>query len=408
MYTFENNLRKVVPYYQTYKTHVKSRWEGRTIPDVFVNELGHVHDALQKDILNQRITIEENHGKRAPSSVISGTILNNRRLVKHDVIHNTKHMHEPSVIIDNSVPSNCQQSQLNVVHHDNDYLVVNKPSGIPTHPTGNYRYNSVSEILKHDFNLRQIWTCHRLDKVTSGILIFALNAQKGKEMQYIIEHKGARTTKSYVARVLGRFPAGDVAVRAPVFLVNPNGGYFMPTNLQCATDSTTKFQLLRYCQELDQSVVKCTPISGKMHQIRIHLRNLGFPIVNDFVYNNRGELSEINRLKNEIEMKVYERIDSAGTGADSAGTGATATVDLSPHIHSLNPLLTKIKHLAAQRIINYRTDKLCHECGAQLFPEERDQNHSFIWLHAYKYEYNGDGEGFNFETPLPSWCNFDV
>lgn len=327
-------------------------------------------------------------------------------------------MHEPSVIIDNSIPSNCQQSQLNVIHHDNDYLVVNKPSGIPTHPTGNYRYNSVSEILKHDFNLGQIWTCHRLDKVTSGVLIFALNAQKGKEMQYIIEHKGARTTKTYVARVQGRFPAGDVAVRAPVFLVNPNGGYFMPPNLQCATDSTTKFQLLRYSPELDQSVVKCTPISGKMHQIRIHLRNLGFPIVNDFVYNNRAELSEINRLKNEIEMRVYERIDFAaaasgsgsgtggtGTGADSAGT---ATLNLSPHIHSLNPLLTKIKHLAAQRIINYRTDKLCHECGAQLFPEERDQHHSFIWLHAYKYEYNGDGEGFNFETPLPSWCNFDV
>ena len=88
-----------------------------------------------------------------------------------DIICHTKHRHEPPIPWHNDI--------IKLVYEDDEILVVDKPSGIPTHPTGNYYFNSLSEIIKQQLNMDSIWTCHRLDKVTSGVLVLAKTKNGG-------------------------------------------------------------------------------------------------------------------------------------------------------------------------------------------------------------------------------------
>lgn len=400
-YIIENGLRRVIPYYQSFKTHIKTRWEGRTILDVFSNELGQEPEVIRKEIEANKIYILQNFGKKNDSSYVKGwESLKDRLIKKHDVIYNMRHMHEPSVVVDESIEANTPKTMINIVHHDHDFLVINKPAGIPVHPTLNYHYNSVSEILKHDLNLENIWTTHRLDKVTSGILILGLNKETGSKVANIIEHKLESTFKTYLARVKGHFP--DLySYTCPIFLVNPNGGYLMPSNLnKLPVKSTTKFERLRYNNELDESIVECIPISGKMHQIRIHLRNIGYPIVNDWVYNDKSNLSTINILKNDIELGLYDKIIEKHPNflQDLEFIDLNSLID-----DKIKEKLVNIKHLATERLDNYRTS-VCDECGRTLFEMERNKEHSFIYLHAFRYKYEGGSDSFDFKTPMPVWC----
>lgn len=425
-YIFENGLRKVLPYYQLYQTHIKTRWEGLTILDVYTKELGQQAPVIINEIKNHQIYILENFGKQQQSQYIKGwDILQHRKICKHDVIYNLRHMHEPSVIEDQSLNPDhlgtVSASRIGIIHKCNDFLVINKPSGIPTHPTSNYRYNSITEILKYDLNLSNIWPSHRLDKLTSGVLMFGLNKKSGQMLLKIIEHKGLLTKKIYYARVKGSFPVDPISYTCPVFLINVNGGYIMPTNTGALPiNCTTKFRRLQYNEALDESIVECMPITGKMHQIRIHLRNLGFPITNDFVYNHTHTnwLSELNQLKNQIELKIYGKLFHkypdlrTFTVIDQDGErmlGSDKYVNIDQFINDDDEIihgLSQIRQLALQRLDQYKNQHTCSECGRSLFELERLKDKSFIYLHAHQYIFSGDEEFdlFNYQSQLPQWC----
>ena len=167
VYVFENGLRKVRPYYLQFNTHPKPRWIGRTVVDVFSSEFGEAKDILRLDIDNELMYIRTGFGRKGGETVLKGwDSIGDRILDKFDVICNLKHMHEPSVPEcplqlheDVDYPSQAK-TRLKIVFENEDMLVVDKPSGIPTHPTGNYYYNTMTEILKHDLNMKNVWPFH--------------------------------------------------------------------------------------------------------------------------------------------------------------------------------------------------------------------------------------------------------
>lgn len=385
--------------------------------DVFTTELGQLETIVTKEIQSEKLYVLENFGKTSDIKYVKGwDLLQHRKIQKHDVVYNMRHMHEPAVIEDHSVEI-CQDypSKIAILHKDNDLLVINKPSGIPTHPTSNYRLNSVTEILKHDLQLPNVWPGHRLDKLTSGVLILGLNKPTVHRLMKIIEHKLELTGKLYYARVRGEFPSDPFEFTSPVFLLNINGGYLMPTNLQALpTNSTTRFKRVEYNSELNESVVECTPISGKMHQIRIHLRNLGYPITNDFVYNNINveQLSEVNKYKNNIELEIYQNLYKKYPHLNTCRPVGSIpedqkVIDITEFLNNdIEKRFQEVRQLALDRLQQYRNDE-CSECGRQLYDLERQRDQSFIYLHAHQYTFAGDTEfgGFDFKTNLPSWCN---
>lgn len=424
VYYFENGLRKVNPYYFTYITNVKSRWIGKTVYDIFTEELGQEADIIEAEISKKLIYVESDKGKKCGTTVIEGLDqLNERKIQSHDLIYNSKHVHEPSVPQGEPATGNSQsqrRTDVQIIFENHELLVVNKPSGVPTHPKSNFRYNSVTEILKHDLDLENVWPCHRLDKVTSGVLILGISKESGRKYLDIISTKRDQISKQYVARVRGKFPREEFIINCPIFLLNISGGYIMPTSARnIPGNSTTIFKRLIYNEELNESVVLCKPITGRMHQIRIHLRNIGHPIVNDYEYNPINITSKrqpINKLKNQIELELYnevfqkypcftkhhQEIPNAISDIDILTLSGFENVELQKQILNLRDI-----RLACIDSMKNQYNKTCKTCQRKLFDSDTDTSELEIWLHALRYEYTApeSENSFCYETDMPSWSN---
>ncbi|KAI5958085.1 hypothetical protein KGF57_002893 [Candida theae] len=401
-YVFEKGLRKVLPYYVNYQTHAKQRWVGRTLVETYVNDFGEPLDGVINDIHQGKLRVVTNVGTSLPSNAITDpeTLLQ-RKVDSKDVVYHLKHKHEPSIPWQEEVP---------IVFEDDEIIVVNKPSGVPTHPSGNYMRNSLSEIVKEMYKFDSIWTCHRLDKVTSGVLILCKTRDSAIKFSNLLQDKKNKVKKIYLARVKGEFPSRELSYKCPIFAVNMNG-YLQPGDLEnLQADTTTMFQRLSYNRKLNESIVQCQPISGKFHQIRIHLRNLGYPISNDQFY-DPDEASGTYFAKSKLELSLYERLfraypvfrEAAALGRQQTGPNS---LDLLKVIQSSTDLniqkqLRDLKRAHSDNLMS-RKSAVCTECKRPLFDEDHVANSS-IYLHALRFEY----DKHIFETDFPSWATID-
>lgn len=438
MYLVEKGIRSVKPYYFEYKTPFKPRWANLTVKQVLCKELGQLESVVDQSIDRGHIYVTENNGKAGGPVAVKHEHVKNHLLQLHDIICNKQHMHEPSVVwnqkcgleiggsevgnmgigsLGNSdlgienlgfgrYGSNKQtfktlESGLCILFENDQLIVVSKPGGVATHPSGIYRLNTLTEIVKHEMGY-EVWPCHRLDKATLGVLVLAKSKEMCKRMMEIMKAKEESTEKHYVARVKGEFPfTKTLHYTCPVFTVNSaSEGYVNVANsAQVSTESTTIFEKVGYFPKLDESIVKCQPISGKMHQIRVHLRNLGYPICNDPLYN---PVTETNTNKNEIEMRIYEQIftrwPSLRLGQNHL---VPPTIDVSSMI--LDKIRLEISQMAEMRKAREEEAQmtLCEECGRHIYDNQPDLG---IYLHALRLRNHGDPD-FEFATNYPRWAS---
>ncbi|XP_055921835.1 pseudouridylate synthase RPUSD2-like isoform X2 [Eupeodes corollae] len=258
-YFIENGLRKVYPYYFTFTTFTKGRWVGEKILDVFAREF-RAHPAEEYERCINAGTLTVNYDK----------VPIDYRLKHNDLLANIVHRHE--------VPVTSQP--ITIVHMDEDIVVVNKPASIPVHPCGRYRHNTVVFILAKEYNLKNLRTIHRLDRLTSGLLLFGRSPKKARQMEHQIRNR--QVQKEYICRVEGEFPEGVIECKEPIEVVSYKIGVckVSPKGKDC----TTTFQKIAHNGKT--SVVLCKPLTGRMHQIRVHLQYLGYPVVNDPLYNH--------------------------------------------------------------------------------------------------------------------------
>lgn len=92
---------------------------------------------------------------------------------------NTVHRHEPPVI----------GKALEVLVDDGEVLVVDKPASIPVHPCGRFRHNTVIFILGKELGIRELHTVHRLDRLTSGVLLFARTLETSKKLDQLVRDR---------------------------------------------------------------------------------------------------------------------------------------------------------------------------------------------------------------------------
>eukprot|EP00126_Sphaerothecum_destruens_P010048 Sdes_comp20668_c1_seq1m16014 len=101
---------------------------------------------------------------------------------------------------------------------DDSVVVVDKPSSIPVHPCGRYRHNSILFMLKREHGFKDLHVVHRLDRLTSGVLIFARTPQAARALE--LQIRGRMVQKEYICRVRGEFPEGIVDCNEPVKIFN--------------------------------------------------------------------------------------------------------------------------------------------------------------------------------------------
>ena len=240
-------------------------------------------------------------------------------LEKSDILTHYNHCHEPPVC-HNAYKNGKPNNTIKVLGYSpiTQLLALYKPSSIPVLPMGRYRFNTLREIFKYEINtsdkyqeLKQIElnNCFRLDKTVSGVVVFGTNMEGVKRYQEF--NNNGSIIKEYLAKVNGQFPK-KVLCDAPVSRLDPPVAYETQTNARIKNvdeykqmkfgvdqingkESATEFELIHYNAEENTSFILCKPITGRTHQIRVHLEYLGFPICNDELYG--GKTSSKHQLK---------------------------------------------------------------------------------------------------------------
>ncbi|GAC1392962.1 MAG: RluA family pseudouridine synthase [Candidatus Saccharimonadales bacterium] len=172
--------------------------------------------------------------------------------------------------------------ELPVIYEDNDIIVINKPVGIISHARGRY-YNeaSVASFVRSkvtDMDGERAGIVHRLDRATSGVMVCAKNPSALTWLQK--EFANRKVIKTYVAVIEGHIKPKEAIVDMPIernpknpstFKVGPNG-----------KSSITHYFVKQ--QSSDNDLLVLTPKTGRTHQLRVHLKHLGHPIIGDTLY----------------------------------------------------------------------------------------------------------------------------
>ncbi|RLN71336.1 hypothetical protein BBJ29_004263 [Phytophthora kernoviae] len=300
-------IRTVSPYVHHFALFAKGRWAGRSLRDLFAAEF----PTLSASYCTQaaRLGLVRLNGESAALD----SIIN-----EGDFLEHLKHRHEPSVHLPVSNTSPPSSLSTTWIHFEtDDIMVVDKPSGLPVHPTGSYQFNSLTCTLQHDRSEvakgkleaeegaqdaaempLELFPVHRLDRLTSGLLLLGKTPSKARSLTAeltatsspIGDSTASRSVKKfYVARIQGEFPEsiegfadvegvnlglvkidstgdGFWRVTAPIGMMSPRQGH-----TRCvvdATDSKPCVTLVRRRGEPmnGESIVECLLVTG--HHVR--------------------------------------------------------------------------------------------------------------------------------------------
>jgi 23S rRNA pseudouridine1911/1915/1917 synthase len=169
---------------------------------------------------------------------------------------------------------------LEILFEDEYLLAVNKPAGLVVHPA----YKNVDGTLLDELRPRDAGTSlsvvGRLDKLTSGIVVLA----KSGAVHAALQRRWHHAEKDYLAIVQGRVEPEHGEIDLP--LGADSGDRRRRVVRSDGAPSVTRFERIAYNESFDRSLVRCRLITGRRHQIRVHLAARGWPIVGDGVYGN--------------------------------------------------------------------------------------------------------------------------
>lgn len=192
------------------------------------------------------------------------------------------------------------------IFEDDYYLAVNKPPGLPVHPSGIYKTRTVATLLVERGLLAEPYILHRLDRETSGVLILAKTRAAAAAFQKIL--RGGGIEKKYLVAVEGKFASPQDAAGYIFRLPDsplPRQRFYSPapppaTALEVQT-CRTLLKPIRFAPGL--TLIEATLLTGRMHQIRATVHSLGYPVVGDKLYG--------------VDPQIYFRFaDDEMTGSD--------------------------------------------------------------------------------------------
>ena len=170
---------------------------------------------------------------------------------------------------------NPPNDPLDILHDDHEILIVNKPAGLLSVP-GKGEELADCLIARIQKVFPQALLVHRLDRDTSGVMVFALTRHAQRHLGLQFEKR--MTQKTYVARVAGVLEPKTGSVELPLIVDWPN----RPLQKVChetGKAAHTDYRVMRYGE--GETRVRLTPRTGRSHQLRVHMLALGHPILGD-------------------------------------------------------------------------------------------------------------------------------
>ena len=181
---------------------------------------------------------------------------------------------------------------LDILYEDEQLLVINKPAGMVVHPgSGNWQGTLVSALLHHYQNLPELGGAdrpgivHRLDKETSGCLVVA---KTDFAHQALAKQFADRTVKKTYLALTARRPKSPAGtINAPIGRHPIDRKRMTIAEEGRGRDAQTVYRMLAF--EAKRCLIECQPRTGRTHQIRLHLRHIGCPVLGDTLYGRRDQ-----------------------------------------------------------------------------------------------------------------------
>lgn len=269
---FTTPLPGSVPYDHEQPLNVPQACDGLTLLETLTTVLPHVpREELLTRFENQRI-LDQDHQPVPPDQIVRAGE-RYLRLIPALV--------EPEVNAD-----------IRILHEDEAVIVLEKPAPLPMHAGGRFNRNTLQYILHQVYEPQKPRPCHRLDANTTGLVIVARTRHFAGQIQR--QFSQGKVEKVYLARVQGHPEQDTFACEASISDV-PGALGSREVDEEQGREARTEFRVL-HRDTNGTALLEARPITGRTNQIRIHLWQLGFPIVGDPVYLAGGQVGDTQTL----------------------------------------------------------------------------------------------------------------
>tara|TARA_B100000989_G_scaffold286006_1_gene254240 strand:- start:1282 stop:2268 length:987 start_codon:yes stop_codon:yes gene_type:complete len=210
-----------------------------------------------------------------------------------------------------------QKIKLNIIYEDNDLIVIDKEAGMVVHPSaGNFDNTLVNALLYHCKSslsgiggIERPGIVHRLDKMTSGLVVVAKNDFTHLELSK--QFKDRTIKKKYIAITQGKMLAKKGCVKDNIVRSRKNRTIMTTTSKNFGKDAKTSYKLikeLKFDKKLLFNLVECIISTGRTHQIRVHLSKIGNPIIGDKIYGKKIKNENLNiKLRSIMNEFFYSK-----------------------------------------------------------------------------------------------------
>ena len=194
--------------------------------------------------------------------------------------------------------------KLDIIYEDKELLVVNKPSKLLTISDGktdHTLYSMAREYVKKQHKSNKIFIVHRLDRDTSGIVVFAKNETIKK---YLQDNWNKITNREYIAILEGKFNTKKGVIKE--YLLEDKTHRVYASKNKRGEYAETSYEVINYT--INNTVVKINIKTGKKNQIRVGLSNLGYPIVGDRKYGSvTNPLKRLGLHASKLDIKINNK-----------------------------------------------------------------------------------------------------
>lgn len=304
-----SEARIVAPYPLTRTIRVKPSDDGKRVLDFFLERFPYLSEQKWQHRIDQGWICYGGEPLTADDRISSQQLIH----------HFTPRVIEPSV-----------SAGVRILREENEWMLVYKPAPLPMHQGGRFYKNTLIYILS-EMGFKGLKMVHRLDAVTSGLVILAKNRTFAATLRS--EFEAGRVEKWYYAVVSG-VVSEPFSVDTPI---RRKRGFVFECGegLEGAKEALTHFHPQKTLN--GNTVVKCIPETGRTHQIRLHLRHAGFPIVDDPIYGPDGDPSGIRLQNCAISLcSSGISIPEAGIKTDFESYSESRHLMTHPDLHLVN------------------------------------------------------------------------
>ena len=197
------------------------------------------------------------------------------------------------------------ERELPLIYEDEAVYAINKPPGLPVHPSASYHRNTVSFILQERYGYEAApRIAHRLDRETSGLLLCAKGAEHERKIKYAFETRAMQ--KTYLAIVRGEMASDTGTVDLPLGRP-PQGLHVLMEVQKHGLPAVTEYRVR--ARAPGHSLVELFPHTGRQHQLRVHLSALGHSIVGDKLYGPEREAPFLETIdRGGLTPELIERL----------------------------------------------------------------------------------------------------